>query len=114
MSSTASRFRSPSTSRPYHPLLLLVAALAVGIAIDRYRPLAAEVWWLISVAAIATWWLLWRARQEVASSCTLLVAVLACGGAWHHDRWNLYGQDEIGLMVREEIRPIVLEGIALH
>lgn len=102
------------TLRPYHPLLLVVSALAAGIAVDRYVPLAAEVWWLAAVASLAGWWLLWRASHEVAASCALLFSWLACGGAWHHDRWNLYRDDEIGRMVREEIRPIAIEGIALH
>lgn len=98
----------------YAPLVLLVAALAMGIGIDRYRPLAAEIWWLASVAAIAGWWLLWRGGKDAASTWVLLAAVAACGGAWHHDRWHRYQADEIGLSVGEEIRPIVLEGVALH
>ena len=43
----------------------------------------------------------------------LLGAVAAAGGSWHHDRWNLYPDDEVGLFVREEIRPLVLEGVAV-
>jgi competence protein ComEC len=93
---------------------LLVVALALGIAVDRYQPLAAEIWWLVSAAGIAGWWRLWRAGRDVAGSWMLLFSVLACGGAWHHDRWNAFGEDEIGLMVREEIGPIAVEGTALH
>ncbi len=109
-----SRSNSKPVPRPYHPLLLLVAALAMGIAFDRYFPLAAEVWWLAAAASLAGWWLLWRTSHEAAASWALLFSWLACGGAWHHDRWNLYRDDEIGRMVREEIRPIAIEGIALH
>ena len=114
MSSLSNHARSSVVARPYHPLLLLVIALATGIAIDRWRPVAAEIWWLASLAGLAAWWLLWRNRRDVAGSWALLAATFAIGGAWHHDRWNFFAEDEIGLMVREEIRPIAIEAIAQH
>lgn len=114
MSSASREFDRLKSQRPYHPLLLSVAALVLGIAVDRYWPLAAEVWWLASVVCIATWCLLWRANATTAGSWALLAAVLAVGGAWHHDRWNLFGDDEIGRMVGEEYQPMAVEAIALQ
>lgn len=97
----------------YFPLVLLIAALAAGITIDRYWPLAAIAWWLGAVACLAVWLPLWLRGNERLASCLVLGGALAGGGAWHHDYWQHYQADEIGRMVREEIRPIVVEGVAI-
>lgn len=97
---------------PYHPLLLIAAAMAVGIAVDRVFPLAAEIWWLISLAALAGWWIVWRRQWDAAGSVALLSAMVAVGGAWHHDQWRLFADDEIGRMSRELVEPIVVEAEA--
>ena len=114
MTAVGQKRRAPSRSAAYHPLLLIVAALAAGIACDRYWPLAAEVWFLAAVAAFAGWWLVWRQGRDGPASWVLLLSVLAAGGAWHHDRWNLFAEDEIGRMVEEQIHPIAIEGIAMN
>jgi competence protein ComEC len=97
----------------YAPLVLLLAALALGITIDRYWPLPAIVWWGIGVAALIIWLPVWMLRRERLASALLLGSMLATGGAWHHDYRHHYREDEIGRMVREEIRPIVVEGVAM-
>ncbi len=43
---------------------------------------------------------------------TLLVAVAACGGAWHHCRWSLFARDDLGLFARAGDRPVCVEGVA--
>jgi competence protein ComEC len=106
--------REPSCKAAYHPLLIIVAALAAGIVCDRCWPLAAEVWFLASVAALAAWWLVWRQGRDALASGVLLAGVLAAGGAWHHDRWHLFADDEIGRMVEEQIHQIAIEAIALN
>ncbi|MEX2173013.1 MAG: ComEC/Rec2 family competence protein [Pirellulaceae bacterium] len=98
----------------YHPLLLLAAALAAGIGVDRCWPLTAEVWWLGSLLGIFAWLMLWHMGRVSVASTVLLWAVASLGAAWHHDRWNYYAADEIGLMVHERLRPIAVEGVALH
>lgn len=103
-----------TSGRAYHPLLLVLAAFAGGMVIDRYWPVTPEYWFLGSLFALVIWGLAWLAARHVTASCVLLCAWLAIGGAWHHDYWNLYRDDEIGLMVREEIRPLAIEGIAYN
>jgi competence protein ComEC len=88
--------------------------MAAGVVCDRFWPLAAEVWFLASVAALAAWWIVWRQGRDSVASCVLLVSVLAAGGAWHHDRWYLFADDEVGRMVEEQIHPIAIEGRAMN
>src|SRR5689334_1755763 len=99
---------------PYHPLVLAVCALAAGIALDRWSPLAAGTWWAVAVAAITAWSLLWAAKRDDIASCILLLGIAAAGGAWHHDRWRIFRADEIGRMVQEDARPFCVEAIALQ
>ncbi|HEX5103336.1 MAG TPA: ComEC/Rec2 family competence protein [Pirellulaceae bacterium] len=100
-------------AQAYAPLVLLIAALAAGIVVDRHWPLTAAIWWGIGAAALVAWLPVWMRGHERVASWLLLGSSLATGGAWHHSYWNSYRADEIGRMVREEIRPIVVEGIAI-
>jgi competence protein ComEC len=98
------------------PLLVLAAALAAGIAVDRVWPLPAEAWWLASVACAALLVAGLQARETRQRSrlvtAIVLAAMAAVGAALHHDRWNSFDSDEIGRMVGRDIRPIVLEAVA--
>src|SRR5439155_12178480 len=100
----AARDRSRVAAPKYHPLVLVVCALAAGIATDRWFPVAAGMWLLVALAAIVSWSLLWVGRRDAISSSVLLIGILAIGGAWHHDRWRLYSADEIGRMMHEDAR----------
>src|SRR5262245_6831423 len=115
MTATLSKSQRPDRSQPtYFPLVLLISALAAGITLDRYWPQAAILWWLAAAGLLIAWLPLWINERERTASCLLLASTLAVGGAWHHDYWHHYQADEIGRMVREEIRPIVVEGIAVN
>jgi len=103
-------------SRPtwhYEPLLLIAAALAAGIFVDRHWPLAITTWWLLALAALAAWSLVWRWRRHAAASCLMLVAVAAIGGAWHHVRWHLVPSDHVVRAIREEGQPICLQATVM-
>ncbi len=97
----------------YQPLVLVLAALAAGMVVDRSFPLGAYLWFGVASGFLFLWLVSWRLRQEQLGSMCLLAGVAAAGGSWHHDRWNLYPHDEVGFFVREEIRPLVLEGVAV-
>ena len=113
MSTARSNPTSHRYQAGYSPLVLLLAALAAGIVVDRYGSIAAIAWWLIGAAALALWLPVWIRGHEQLASALLLGSTLTTGGAWHHSYWNFYRSDEIGRMVREEIRPIVVEGVAM-
>lgn len=97
----------------YFPLVLVVCALAGGIVLDRYWPVPAALWWFGSVGFLAAWLALWFRRQEKPASALLLAGVLAAGGAWHHVYWRYYPANEIGRMVDETFRPLVVEATAI-
>jgi competence protein ComEC len=97
----------------YHPLMLVVCALAVGIVVDRYAPLSAPVWWLLSLAALLGWCAVLIIERHRLASFLLLICVLAAGGAGHHGYWRLYRADEISRMVREGSGPVCVEAIAI-
>jgi competence protein ComEC len=92
------------------PLLVLAAALAAGIAVDRVWPLPAEWWWLVSIGSVAV--LIATSQRAGRATAVLLFAIAAAGGALHHDRWNSYASDEIGRMVGRDVRPIIVEAVA--
>ena len=102
-----------STAGWYQPLVLVLAALVIGMVVDRNLPLGQYLWFGVSAVFLFLWMVAWRTRQEQFASAFLLVGIAAAGSAWHHDRWNLYRDDEIGFYVQEEIRPLVLEGVAV-
>lgn len=97
----------------YQPLVLVAAALAAGIVADRYSPASAVVWWLAAVASWCGWLLAWRRGWNFLGTALLCVSVVGLGGAWHHQRWRLFGDDEIGRFAAEEAAPVCLEATAL-
>lgn len=113
MAAPTSILPQPSHAGWYQPLVLILLALAAGMVADRNFPLSAYLWYGGAAGLLLLWLVTWRLRSEWLGSVLLLGSVAAAGGSWHHDRWNLYPDDEIGLSVREEIRPLVLEGVAV-
>lgn len=97
----------------YQPLVLVAAALAAGIVADRYSPASAVVWWLIALATWCGWLLAWRLRWTQFATALLCCSVAGLGAAWHHQRWRLFGEDEIGRFAVDEARPVCLEAIAV-
>jgi competence protein ComEC len=97
----------------YQPVVAFVAAVAVGMVVDRYYPLSPLVWWSLAALTLAVWGLLHRRQQFWPATMALLLTAASVGGAWHHDYWRLVPPDEIGLCVTEEIRPLACRGIAL-
>jgi hypothetical protein len=66
----------------------------------------------MSAAALCAWLVFWLRQRERWSMGAVLLAVLALGGAWHHDCWNLFGDDELGLAATEAPQPVCMEAIA--
>jgi competence protein ComEC len=106
--------QSQASSQPgYHPLMIVVTAVSVGIATDRQCAVSVWLWWLLAAAGIAVWLFLWRSSRVRAAGIVLLAALAACGGAWHHCRWHLFPSDDLGFAARSEQQPVCLQATAL-
>jgi competence protein ComEC len=98
----------------YHPLVIVLAAVAAGIVADRFWPLPLAAWWIVAVGAIAAWLAIWRRGRQIAAYFALLTAIAATSAAWHHCRWYLMGKDDLGLAARRKPEPICIDAIALQ
>lgn len=102
-----------ATAPRYEPLVIVLAAVAAGIFIDRRTPAPAEIWWLAAAVSLSLWLALWRRGRERLAAAALAICLASLGGAWHHVRFSWFAQDELGLYAREEPHPICVEAVAL-
>lgn len=106
----------PPRSRPRQyrfPLVLVAAALSVGVGLDAGLDLAPIFLPTLAVLSLPVWGLLFWQRRYRAAQVTLLLGIVACGGVLHHRHWHQYRQDEIALAASETRRPIAIEGLVL-
>lgn len=96
----------------YNPLVAVFLAAAAGVVADRTLGLPVVVWWTIAAAAWATWMVAWRHGVDRTAPLLLLAAVAACGGSWHHLRWSLFPDDDLGYFARLTEQPVCVEAIA--
>ncbi len=101
----------------YCPLIIVLAAVRAGIALDRavwpIIPQRFEWWWLLAGVALVAWYFLWRGDRQRAAMAALALSIASIGGAWHHAKWNLFADDDLGHFASLQPAPICLEAIAL-
>ena len=97
----------------YHPLVIVLAAVCAGIAVDRWAGVPMTVWLAVGGAGWAVWITLWRRGFDRAASVVLLAAVAAGGGAWHHVRWSVFPRDHIAWYASYDRQPVCIEAVAL-
>ncbi|MBN1590322.1 MAG: ComEC/Rec2 family competence protein, partial [Pirellulales bacterium] len=97
--------------RRYQPLLIVLAAVGLGIFVDRHGQPALGVWWLLAVAAGLAWIILWRRRRNTTACVVLLLAAGATAGAWHHLRWSRFEVDDLGLFTSATAQPVCVEAV---
>ena len=95
------------------PLVVVLLAVCVGIAADRWLGAPLPGWLALAAAGLVVWWLLWRVGRERTATVVLLLACAGSGGAWHHCRWHYFAADEIGLYARELREPCCIEAEAV-
>ena len=107
--------QAPSHDINRHPMVLVLAAVCWGIAVDRYLPTSLSLWCGVAVGALAMWFVVirWRIGHPALAIGLLLMSAGAIAGTWHHLRWRYFAVDDIGLVARDESRPASLEVIAL-
>jgi competence protein ComEC len=107
----------------YQPVVTIVVAVALGIAADRYVPVLCGIdfpagvswfvlWWLLSAAALLAWRVSRGAPRDRLAVWPLLFAAAFAGAAWHHARWNLFGQYDSSRYASFAPAPACLEAIA--
>lgn len=108
---------SPPPPR-YQPLVIVLAATAVGILCNRHVPLPLAAWWTAAAASLAGWaFCYFRFKTNTATvvgNLFLLLAIVATAGAWHHCRWNLFGDDDLGRFARQKAQPACVEAVAVE
>ena len=106
----------PRRLQRYQPLVVILTAACVGIFADRQAwslmPHSFELWWCLAAATLATWFVLSSVNRRSAAVVAILISVAAVGGAWHHARWNLFADDDLGRFATPSPQPVCLEAIA--
>ncbi len=110
----------------YQPLVLAFAAVAVGMAFDRYiltADLPSTLGWLgsagwfvvswsLCACFLAIWWLAWRRGREAIAAGLLLASAALVGTAWHHLNWFLFAKEEISRYAAYQPAPACIEAVA--
>jgi competence protein ComEC len=108
-----SPFAEKNAQPRYQPLIIVLAATAAGIALDRYFPLSVWLWMLLAGVLLAVWLRIFRRNRTKTASFMLLFAVASASAAWHHCRWNDFAADDLGNFATETAEPVCLEAVAL-
>ncbi len=102
---------APAGNRP-RPLLLLLAAAAAGILLDRFFSLPIACWLALAAGGLGAWYPLWRGRRWQTGAAALLLATAGLGAGWHHAWWCLYAVDELSRGATGQPQPVCLEAVA--
>jgi len=89
--------------------VLVAVSVATGIVADRYFSIPHRAWLVASAACLVAWLPIFLCGMSRTASAALLLASAAIGGLWGHDRWNLFGADDIGLFAEAEGTPTCIE-----
>ncbi|MEN6366932.1 MAG: ComEC/Rec2 family competence protein [Thermoguttaceae bacterium] len=97
----------------YQPLVIVLAAAALGIVGDRFGPLPVGAWGGAAVVGLIGWRMAVRCDRLVWGQAALLVAVAATAASWHYCQWRLFAADELGRYARPAGQPICVEALAV-
>lgn len=95
----------------YHPLVIVLVAVCVGIVTDRWLEAPLGVTWTAAAGLWVAWLVLWRRGWNRAGGIVLLGAVACWGAAWQHCHWCLYADDELGHFATPIAEPACLEAV---
>ncbi len=98
----------------YQPLVIVLAAAAAGIMIDRFRAPSLAAWTIFGAVALGVWLAFQKRGMNRAGSLAVLAGVAALGGARHHFAWNEVARDDIANFATRKASPVYLEAVALR
>ncbi len=102
--------RQPS----YHPLVLVLVAVVLGILADRWFSLPLAAWWSMALLGGVTWLWLYLCKKARRAGLVLLFAVASVAGSWHQLHWSRFEADNLSRFATYEPRPVCLEAIVLE
>ncbi|MEM6798592.1 MAG: ComEC/Rec2 family competence protein [Planctomycetota bacterium] len=105
------RRRRLARQSPYQPLVFVAIALGLGVAADRAFALGG-LNGMLALPALIGWAAAWRREWFRVSTVVLLVAVAGVGGAWHHAKWRVFSQHDLGRRATTNAQPVCVEAIA--
>ena len=98
------------------PLVLVVAAIALGIVADRHlgEYLGSHgllAWWALGTLGIVVGYRLLQRGPSTQSALAVLLSFAALAGAWHHLRWNYLEQDHLARYASHDVQPTCVRGV---
>ncbi|MBM4001705.1 MAG: ComEC/Rec2 family competence protein [Planctomycetes bacterium] len=100
---------SESNCVRYQPLVVVAAALALGMVLDRTGNIPMAAWWILFAGLLPVWAVFWRQGYLRPAGLCLLAAVTSLGGAWHGWAWRWFPRDELGRFCTAEPQGMAIE-----
>jgi competence protein ComEC len=97
----------------YQPLVIVLAAVCLGIVVDRMWPLPLSAWWAVATGAMLSWYVARRLARPAIAAVLLCMAISATAASWHHCRWYLFAEDEFSNFSTSQAQPVCIEAIAM-
>ncbi|MBN2291580.1 MAG: DUF4131 domain-containing protein, partial [Pirellulales bacterium] len=86
----------------YAPLASVLAAVSVGIVLDRFYPLTVPTWLLAATSMLMAWLWFFRRGWDKPALVMILLAGACSGGARHHLCWSLFSENDIAFLATKQ------------
>lgn len=99
-----------ASSLAQSPALAIAAAIAAGVAFDRWYPLNDTIWLVIGLSALFAAWIALQFRSKMSIGFVLAgISLASLGGLRHHRIWWDRPGNHIANVTRNEPQPVQLE-----
>lgn len=98
-----------SPTSHYRPLVVVFAAVAAGIVVDRRLAPSFGGQLSSAIGLWIVWFVAQRRSLDRSATAALLAAAAAVGGAWHHACWRWFDADDLATYAALEPRAVLVE-----